>query len=258
MARCQCGDSGGECNCFVIAGDGIDVVGDGSAAAPFIVSVEPGDCNCLVTAGPGIDVTGDGGPGTPFVVSAEDAVTGCGITGTGKAGSPLSANVDVWPFVCDITANAGGIYCDATTGKLHADPRPTVRSVQAFNTTAFPDVLVPPGLTTVAATRTLTFTNTDPCRDAFVIFEFELDVDFDLPPGGGANVDLGGDDMQYLFNRGTSQANSVHQQSTKLYTFTVPPATLHNESLPIIIGRGSGGATYASIRSIMRAWIFNL
>lgn len=41
MARCGCSSS--ECNCQVVAGDGVTVTGNGNAGTPYVVSADPAD-----------------------------------------------------------------------------------------------------------------------------------------------------------------------------------------------------------------------
>ncbi|MGO4421441.1 hypothetical protein AB4Z54_22720 [Streptomyces sp. MCAF7] len=219
-------------------------------------------CNCRVIAGPGITVDGNGSSTSPYVISGKPPVTGCGLTGAGSSTSPLAAAVGAWPYPCDVDTQAGGVYCDSS-GVLRSEPRPVYDYVQASVNELFPDNPPVPatadGDGTTVTTRSLTITNPDPCRQARVIIEQEVDVDFVLPPGGRAGYFVAQDEMYRFQNTGNSTVFDVHTQTTKVTgNRTIPPGGSITFTLDIGMGWGAGGATYNRIQSFIRAMIFVL
>ncbi|MEU8870424.1 hypothetical protein AB0D24_04525 [Streptomyces javensis] len=215
-------------------------------------------CTCVVTAGPGVTVTGNGSAGAPYVIGASAVTTGCGLTGDGSAGAPLQAATGAWPYPCDVAAYGGGVYCDGV-GVLRTDPRSQATYTQDQVNQMYPSTAVPPDSPGIAIeTRTLGITNPDPCREAYVIAEVEVDVDFDLPAGSGAAYGISTDEMYYTANSGAATVLDAHVQTTKVYQRTIPAGGTLAEPLQIIMGRGTGGATYNRIQSFMRAFVFNL
>lgn len=213
-------------------------------------------CTCRVVAGENIVIDGTGSPSSPYTVSAA-VTTGCGLAGDGSAGAPLRAVTGAWPYPCGAEAYGGGVYCDSA-GMLRSDPRPLTDYVQSQVNQAYPSTAVPSALDTVIETRTLSVTNPDPCREAMVLVEAELDVDFDLPASSGAAAGITTDEMQYFANRGTSTALDVHCQVTKVTRQTIPAGGTISIPLEVTMGRGSGGATYNRIQSFIRAFVFVL
>ena len=262
----------------VQAGDRATVTGTGTAGDPYVVSADPPSCEdvrpCLV-AGDGIDydaATGvvaarpstDAGNGLGFgtdggllVPAAEPLTAGCGLTGDGSAGAPLSAAVAAWPYACDLDANAGGVYCDSA-GQLRSEPRPLATFVQDQQVLNPANLVVPTPQDTVVAEHTLVIDNPDPCRPAFVMVEGEADADFNLPPGSGAALGITTDEMSYVANNGATTLLDVHVQGTKVVHTTIPAGGSINFTITITMGRGSGGATYNRVQSYLRAFVFVL
>ncbi|MEZ0073633.1 hypothetical protein [Planotetraspora sp. GP83] len=222
-------------------GDGIDY-----DATTGVISARPS-----TNAGNQLEIGSDGGLMVPALV------TDCGLTGDGSAGAPLAAAVQAWPYPCDVDANAGSVYCDST-GALRGEPPSRATFVQdSLNETGL-SIPVPTGSNNVIETRTLTIVNPDPCREAFVIAEVEVDIDFDLPGSSGGAYGIQTDEMAYFANRGSTTAFDVHCQTTKVYNRVIPPGGVLNEPLNITLARGSGGATVNRIQSFMRAFVFNM
>lgn len=207
-------------------------------------------------AGNNLVIGGDGGLYVP--AGSATVTTGCGLTGDGSAAAPVTAATGTWEYEgCDVDTAAGQVYCDSA-GVLRSEPRSTATFVQDHVEQFYPDLPVPAGDDNVMETRTLDLVNPDPCREAFVIVERELDVDFDLPPGVGAAVGQDTDEMSFTRNTGSSQINDSHIHSTKVYHVTIPPGGTTTVTCPVTMGRGNGGATYNRIQTFLRAWIFNL
>ncbi|PWI15938.1 hypothetical protein DI272_18545 [Streptomyces sp. Act143] len=226
------------------------VTGTGTAGDPYDVSAAvivdpapPGGGPNLLQAGP------DG-------LFAEIA-TECGLTGDGSAGAPLAASVGAWGYPCDLDTEAGQVYCDST-GQLRSEPRPRATYLSDLVDQAYPSLIVPTVTEATVVTRSLSITNPDPCRDAFVIVEIEVDVDLRLPVNATAMYGMGGDDTVYFENRGNSVQNNIHWQTTKAYHRTIAPGGTLVEPLPVTMGLGSNGATYQRIQTIIRAFVFNL
>ncbi|MFJ5037926.1 hypothetical protein [Streptomyces parvulus] len=198
---------------------------------------------------------GDGGLYVP--TGAATVQTDCGISGDGSAGSPLAVSVGTWAYPCDLEDNAGSIYCDSN-GVLRGEPRGRATFVQSFEEQDYPSVPIPAGALVQVEERFLTIDNPDPCREAFVIVEAELDVDLTLPPDSGGAYAIGGDIMTRMENRGTSTQNEVHQQGTKAFNRIIPAGGSFNEPFDIRMGQGFGGAVYTRIQTVMRAFVFNL
>lgn len=227
--------------------------GDGAAydAATGVISGRlSGDAGNNATFGT------DGGYYVP--TGAATVTTDCGLTGDGSGGAPLTVATGTWPYACDVDANAGEVYCDSS-GVLRTDPPSQATYTQDSVNQQYADTPVPTDFPGVPVeTRTLEIINPDPCREAFVVAEVEVDVDFDLPPDSTAMYGIATDEMFHIANTGSSTMTDAHVQTTKVYNRVIPPGGTLNEPLQIIMGRGSGGATYNRIQSFMRAFIFNL
>lgn len=201
MARCGCGSSA--CNCVIQAGSGTTVSGQGTPAAPYIVSAtDQGLTTVADTPTVDMSISGDGEAGDPYVISgvvklsAEDGnlitanadglvltcdevaacaapadlTVGCGLEGNGSVASPARVKGLVpWPFACPET-EAGELYCGADGSILAAPPQVCINHQIGLGPMigmAGFCTLVP-----VTATRTrlstqvnrTTFTNPDPCR----------------------------------------------------------------------------------------------
>ncbi|WP_019548636.1 hypothetical protein [Streptomyces sulphureus] len=196
-----------------------------------------------------------------MISAGEDAgavETGAGLTGDGRDGAPIEANVSSWPYEgCTVDEAGGQVYVDAT-GQLRGEPRSLATYVQDSQNVTYDDVDVPGDYNEPIETRTLTIENPDPCREAFVVCEVEVDIDFNLPAGSGAAGGILTDEMQYFANTGSGAANDVHGQVTKTYNRTIPAGETLEEPLQIVMGRGTGGATYNRVQSFMRAFVFVL
>ena len=272
MARCGCG--GSRCSCSLVAGDGITVDGSGSPSVPWVISANPAPL-AVDTSDTCVTLSGNGTTGAPLAASLRldpnpsntlacgpngllatgsgSVAAGCGLTGSGSAGAPLAAATSAWPYPCDVTANAGGVYCDSN-GVLRSEPRGRTFYTQDV-VNEFPNnPPVPATYPTVVSTRTLQVTNPDPCRPAFLIIETELDVDVTLPPGGTAAYGLPGDEQVFRMNTGTSTQTDVHTQVTKVFSGAVPAGGSFTYTLEVALGKGSGGATYNKIQSFIRAF----
>jgi hypothetical protein len=187
-------------------------------------------------------------------------VGACGLEGNGSPGSPLAVNVQAWPFPCPVDVQAGGVYCDAT-GNLRSDPPSRAYFQQETINTAYANIAVPAGFDVAIEDRTLVVTNPDPCRSAFVILEFELDIDFNLPAAGGAAASgIATDEVTFSRNTGTTAINDQHTQVTKVIDNNpiLAPGANFNATLGVAMGRGAGGATYNRIQTFVRAFIFAL
>ncbi|MGW5925222.1 hypothetical protein ACWF2L_03110 [Streptomyces anulatus] len=202
-------------------------------------------------------VTGDGSDAAPFVISAEGAgpsTVGPGLTGDGTIGAPLSLSVGDWPYPCDLDTHGGRVYLDSA-GVLRSEPRGRTTSFGIFDNQAFPSVVVPAATTTVVD-RVLPIANPDPCRTAFVITNADMDVSFDLPAGSGANAGMGTDSMVYLPNTGTVLAENQHVQVSKERRFSIAPGGTVNEPFSVTVGSGSGGARYNRVQWSIRAYVW--
>lgn len=227
--------------------------GDGAAydSATGVISARPS-----TQAGNNLAIGPDGGLYVP--TGAARVTTGCGLQGDGSGAAPLAVTTSTWPYACDIATNGGRVYCDPA-GVLRADPRSRATYTQDQINQMYTATIVPPDSPGIPVeTRTLNIINPDPCREAFVIAEVELDVDFRLPAGSGAAYGISTDEMYYVANTGTTTMVDAHVQTTKVYNRVVPPGGTLVEPLQIIMARGTGGATYNRVQSFMRAFIFNL
>ncbi|MEV5012848.1 hypothetical protein [Streptomyces sp. NPDC055692] len=278
MARCGCG--GGLCNCTVQAGNNVTVSGSGSAANPYVVSSEVrcSDVRGCLSGGPGVTFNPSTGqisaglstqagnnltirPDGLFVPTGAATVsTGCGLTGNGSGSSPVRVNTATWPYACSPATSGGVIVCDAN-GVLRGEPRGRISYVQNGETRNYNDVLVPTSTAVVPVdTFSLDVTNPDPCRSAVVLFEREFDVSFNLPAGAGAAWGADGDEMYYMRNSGSSAITNIHSQLTKVYQAlaALGPGASSTITIAVELGRGTGGANYNRIQSLLRAILISL
>lgn len=190
-------------------------------------------------------------PGTTTVQSA------CGIAGNGSSGNPLRVITANWPFLCDESAGSD-IYCDPTTEQLRGRPVPQAAFTTELVDQTFPNTLVPAAPTTVL-TPSRTIFNPSSCLPAIVFVEVEVDVDFDIPPGGAAAYTIGTDVMYRMVNTGTTTMNTIHTQTTKVVPFgTIPAGGSAPYSFDVMVQEGAGGATYDRVQVFMRAFAFAL
>jgi hypothetical protein len=212
-------------------------------------------------AGANTTVTGAGSTGNPYVISAAAgaaAVTaGCGLTGTGTAADPITANTQTWPYTCPVT-EGGGAYCDPATGELRTDPPVRQDFFEISRNDVLPSPIpVPTTPEENIDSISLTITNPDACRPAHVILFREVDLDLNLPANGGAGmIGLDSDDMVYLANQGNAMVFNTHAQENKISNLTLTPGETRTITMQIQAGRGAGGAVITRIQATLRAWIF--
>ncbi|MFH8577119.1 hypothetical protein [Streptomyces zaomyceticus] len=199
MAAC-CGVP--RCSCSVIAGPGVTVDGNGSAAAPYTISAAsvPTSLQAGDTATVDNTVSGTGVAGDPYVITSDvilDPAPPGGGTNLLESG-PDGLYVECADVRTCFTAGDGIAY-DPATGVIAAQ-----LSTDAGNTVAFGTdggLYVPPGSgTTVQGgdtpTATSTVTGTGAAGDPYVV---STDVVLDpAPPGGGANLLEAGPDGLYV------------------------------------------------------------
>lgn len=277
MARCGCGTD--RCSCVIVAGDGIQVDGAGSPSNPIVITAKPAplvvaDSSCITLSGLGTTAAPlsaaprlDPAPGNLLACGPDGLVvaggtggtvaTGCGLTGDGSTGSPVSVAVRDWPHSCTVDAAAGGVYCDGA-GVLRSEPRTRVTRVSTAGDQAYSATPVPAGRDVVIATKSLVMTNSDTCRQAIAQVVVSIDVDFTLPANSSAVAGIGNDDMQAFVNRGSSTATAVHTQVTKTFQRNIPAGGTLTEPLAITMGRGTGGATYTRIQWSIQALIISV
>lgn len=223
------------------AGDGI-----GYDPATGVIAARP-------SADPG-NTLAIGGDGGLLVPSASALTTGCGLTGDGTAGAPLAPAVGAWPYACDPEDNGGLIVC-GSDGVLRGEPRSRAQFWSQFYDQDFANVAVPAAANTFVTRVEFPFTNPDPSREAQVMISQELEVTLNLPAGAQAEYGFGGPDEMVLYrNTGTTAANGLHWQVTKtLGGGIAPPGATVTLGFDVLMGRGTGGATYTHIQGILRA-----
>ncbi|HEX5567947.1 MAG TPA: hypothetical protein VFY14_13650 [Streptomyces sp.] len=262
------------------AGTNVVVSGSGSQANPYVVSatVPCEETRGCLSAGPGVNydpatgviaarVSGQSGnnlavgpDGLYVPTGAATVSTGCGLTGNGSGSSPVRVATGTWPYPCSPATAGGVIVCDAN-GVLRGEPRGRISYVQNGETRNYADLTVPTGTAIVPVDSfSLTVTNPDPCRPAVVLFEREFDVSFNLPAGAGAAWGADGDEMYYMRNSGSSAITNIHSQLTKVYQAlaSLGPGATTTITIPVELGRGSGGANYNRIQSLLRAILISL
>lgn len=270
MARCGCGSV---CGCALTAGDNVTIGGTGTPANPWVVNAVT-NCTTVracLTAGCGVSYNSATGaisasispnagnslqclPNGLFVQTGAATVTaGCGITGTGAPGSPLTADTGAWPYTCDIATQGGVVACDPATGQLYSEPRSHSQMSTINEVQAYPNVAVPAGAPAAFRTISGNFTNPDPCRSAIAVMVRELEVDVSLPPNARVTYGFTGDDMVTHINRGTTTENGFAIQVTKILNMgTIAPGATVNYSWDALIGNGTNGATYSNAQQILR------
>lgn len=238
---------------MIIAGPGVEITGDGSPINPYVISADEDSLG----DSPGDDSPGDDSPGDITC----DEIRGCLTAGPGvtydEGSGAIAASVAAWPYPCPVDEHAGQVYTDSA-GQLRTRPAPITNYGMDHVNESYDNVTVPAGFDNVIVTRQIDVVNPDPCREAFVIMSVEVDIDFNLPAGSGAAGGISGDEMQYFANTGTAAMNDVHGQVVKVFQRTIAPGETLREPLEVSMGRGSGGATYNRIQTLMRYWIFVL
>ncbi|WP_406501608.1 hypothetical protein OHA04_27740 [Streptomyces sp. NBC_01590] len=264
---------------MIVGGDGITVDGAGNPANPIVITAKPvplvvADSDCITLSGQGTTAAPLSaaprldpnpanllkcGPGGLVVAGGTGGAvaTGCGLTGDGSTGSPVTAATMAWPHPCDVDAKSGGVYCDSA-GVLRSEPRTMASNATAEGSQAYPATLVPAGSDVVVLTKTLDMRNPDSCRPALAYVNLSIDVDFNLPANSSAVAGIADDDMQAFVNRGSSTATGVHTQVGKIFRRSIPAGGTLTEELPITMGRGTGGATYTRIQWSIRALIISV
>ncbi|MFE2424622.1 hypothetical protein [Streptomyces hokutonensis] len=181
-------------------------------------------------------------------------VTGCGLTGDGTDGSPLAVAGGSWPYACDPEDNGGVIVC-GSDGILRGEPRSRSRMTSMFFDRDYANVPVPAGRNQLVTRVEFPFTNPDPCNAATVVLSQEMEVTLDLPPGAAAEYGFGGpDEMVYYRNTGNTAFNGAHWQVTKVLNAGIAqPGQTVTLGFDVLVGRGSGGATYTHVQGIVRA-----
>ncbi|MFD3453312.1 hypothetical protein ACFWVC_14150 [Streptomyces sp. NPDC058691] len=185
------------------AGDGLDF---NAATGEFSADLS-------AQAGNNLTIAGDGGLFVP--TGAATVTVGCGLTGNGSAGSPVTTKTTPWPYACAAATSGSVVACDAG-GTLRGEPRTQVSFTSFTETRNYADLVVPGGLDNTVDTFTTTFTNPDTCRPAMLIVEREADVDFNLPAGAAAAYGQENDEVYYVRNSGSSAILDAHSQSCKV------------------------------------------
>lgn len=260
MARCGCG---GSCSCSITGGSAgnvpVTVTGSGSSTDPYIVNANV-PCTAIrpcLSGGTGISYDN-----TTGVISATGAalVTGCGITGTGMAGSPLAADTNAWPYACDVAVNGGIVACDPGTGKLYSTPVgiadfKSTTIVRTYAALPVPVSAIPVTLDTFA----FSFTNDDPCRNVRVVIWRNVEINFDLPGTGttGPSRAAFALDTNVAWrhsNTGTTTAFSTSTEVSRPIAMGVlaPGATV-NYTLDVGGLDANGASTYSRIEATARA-----
>lgn len=215
----------------------------------------------LISARPSTDTGNNliiGGDGGLFVPSGAATVnTGCGLTGDGSGGAPLAVGVGTWPYACSLDDNAGLVFCDSD-GNLRTPPLSGTDYQEQIQATAYPPTLVPTAADVLVESRPFNITNTDPCRDAYVIHAMELDIDFQIPPGGRAMGGINTDDMTLFHNTGDINMVSQHVQTMRIFHRVVPAGGILSAAFNVHMGLGSNGAQYTRIQTGSKAFIFHL
>lgn len=192
MARCGC-NSICNCAvipCEDTSGLPVEIKGNGQPGTPYQICVSPPAIQVTDSNTVDLAISGTGSQADPYDITAgviinpapanglpellreeaggltltcEDVQTcgpfpttagPCGIQGTGTLADPLVAKVAAWPFACDQSANAQGVFCDPNSGQLQSPPRTGfVGYAAATQTQSFPA----PGAG-IATTETLTMT----------------------------------------------------------------------------------------------------
>ncbi|MFZ4266622.1 hypothetical protein ACOZDX_13910, partial [Streptomyces arboris] len=179
MAAC-CGAP--RCNCRVTAGPGVTVDGNGSAAAPFVISAgsaTPTPVQAADTATVDTTVSGTGTAGDPYVVSADVILDP---TPPGGGDQLLQAGPDGLFLECEqvrgCLSGGDGIDYDPATGEIVATPAPTALEV------------------TDSTTVDLTLSGDGSAGTPYsVTAAVILDP---TPPGGGTNLVQSGPDGLFL------------------------------------------------------------
>jgi len=218
-----------------------------------------GQCNCVVVAGSNTTVTGAGSAANPYVVSAAAPVTGCGLTGAGSAANPLKANTAAWGYACDMLDNAENVYCDEN-GQLRGEPRRHIAMRSFFFGQDYNNVRVPAARDQLQARIESQFTNPDPCRQAFMVVERELEFELTFPPGSGAEYGMDGpDQMVRHFNNSSTTETGWHMQVTKVLSGGVAdPGETVTVGFDALAGLGTGGAAYTHIQGILRVLFISI
>ncbi|WP_327385084.1 hypothetical protein [Streptomyces sp. NBC_01207] len=234
------------------------MTGTGSIANPFVIAaaVECDTIRACISAGPGITYNEATGVISATAVVDPNVVTGCGLEGSGSAGDPLLVTSGAWPYPCDVSSGSF-LYCDAD-GVLRSTPPHTATQNVQQTQTAYPDIPVPLPDDTQIEIQMLAVVNPDPCREAFVIVEQEMEISMDMPINSTGASGIGTDDMMFRFNNGNSPQVSVHSQHTKVIATIVGAGVATVTQMRVTAGRGTGGATIERVQTFLQAFILTI
>lgn len=270
--RCGCGS---QCGCNLVAGDNVQVSGSGTSAVPWVVTAltDCAEVRQCISGTQGVDydettgvasvcVSPNAGNnivrdlnGCLYVAGAPGTVqVGCGLTGDGSAGTPVTVDTLPWPFACTPEANGSVVTCDAN-GQLRGEPPYHTYYFQSLQEQLFPaNPVVPAADDVVVLTFSFDVTNPDPCRTMRVVQWRDLDVDFNLPAGSDAASGISTDEMTHITNNGTATDFDTHIQVGKVTqpNAALAPGATTTLTLEAALGKGSGGATYNRIQGSFR------
>lgn len=267
MARCGCSSA---CTCLV-QGDGTTttVDGNGNTGTPYVVhAIQRPPIEVLDTDTVDMTVTGAGVTGDPQIISSVVKISAdadnCLIQGTDGAlyvacpvpsqfdiqpgcgiqfvGNEIRANVQAWPFACDIDTNSTGVYCKENGDLAGTPPRYTATARRALGPTIDYNVATycsttdaSLGLFELPGTRVnsyVTVANPDPCRN--MVFDItagaliRMDVPYDATGSSWFNsvmwmVTANGVDYTIMT---MARGETAVDDATVMLNRTSPPAAI--------------------------------
>jgi hypothetical protein len=232
-----------------------DCVGQAIAAGQGVAYDDAGNAiSALLSADAG-NVVAFGSDGGLFAVGAGQPVAvGCGLTGDGSAGAPLTVAAAQWGFPCDAAANGESLAC-GDDGLLYGAPVQTVWN-PGFSGGAL--TFTPPAGTSADNYErffTLTLTNPDPCRVMRGLALLSATHRVTLDANADIAVLISGD-AHHRWSNGTTGPRQMFHRMQAWLVLNIPPGG--TQALNWSVGSNLGSGTGTVIQTACSVRVFGV
>lgn len=239
------------------------------------------DCNAVrgcLSGGDGIDYQEGSGiistclstdEGNALIYGSDDCLyvplgasaifVGDGLIGDGTIGNPVTPDVGVWPYPCDVASFGSIVAVEPVSGELRGAPTGRADMVSTAFTRDYAATLFNTGTTTVEAdTFMVPLLNPDTCRPSRVIIMRDVKFRTTLPGTGTTGPSTAGYSMALeetvrTGNTGPTTLTNMKYQTSRAFNFgTLSAGAASSYTLSVGTLFGSGGATYNRIEVDIR------